>query len=609
MLNKRKLGTRILAPVVLVTVLFSIVLFLSGNMLIERTIRMSLNDLIKAKLAEIDVALDRVAGAALGQAALFSRTDPVLEAYATAYQGNIGEASDPSLERARQQLRGYFNSIETGYRDVFNGNDLRLHFHVPPARSLLRLWKKKQDRSDDLSGFREAILAISKGKHDPIKGIEVGRGGFAIRGIAPIHSVDGSYVGSVEALSDFDPVVKDSVSDDREYLAVYMNKEHLTIATGLKDQKTHPILGDAFVFVNSTRREVTDPLIRASLLEESQVNGKAEQVMGDYILTAVPIKSYSGEQVGAMAYVYDARGPFRMLKMIRAGVVGLCALLLLGIVGPLVFVVRSITKPLNRVIEALNVSSMQVLDASTHVASASQSLAQGGAEQAAGLEETSASLTEIATLAKENATNSQSTVDLMNATTRAGQRANHSMGELSRSMTDIRQASEKVSRIIRTIDDISFQTNLLALNAAVEAARAGEAGAGFAVVAEQVRNLATQAAEAARDSSSSIEETVKKVQTGDTLLESAMEAFRELTGSVEQAEVLIKDVAGASGEQAQGVDQIHSAISEMDGVVQKNAASAEESAAAAHELSEQAGQMESYVKELSVVADGRPADA
>jgi len=393
MLNKRKLGTRILAPVVVVTVLFSIVLFLSGNMLIERTIRMSLNDLIKAKLAEIDVALDRVAGAALGQAALFSRTGPVLEAYATAYQGNIGEASDPSMERARQQLRGFFNSIETGYRDVFNGNDLRLHFHLPPARSLLRLWKKKQDRSDDLSGFREAIVAISKGKHDPVKGIEVGRGGFAIRGIAPIHSVDGSYVGSVEALSDFDPVVKDSVSDDREYLAVYMNKEHLTIATGLKDQQNHPVLGDAFVFVNSTRREVTDPLICASLLEESQVNGKAEQVMGDYILTVVPIKSYSGEQVGAMAYVYDARGPFRMLKMIRAGVVGLCALLLLGIVGPLVFVVRSITSPLNKVIEALNVSSMQVLDASTHVASASQSLAQGAAGQAAGLEEASATLT------------------------------------------------------------------------------------------------------------------------------------------------------------------------------------------------------------------------
>ena len=451
-------------------------------------------------------------------------------------------------------------------------------------------------------------MTISKGKHDPVKGIEIGRGGFVIRGIAPIHSREGAYLGSVESLSDFDPVVKGSVADDREYLAVYMNKRHLTIATGLKDQKAHPVLGDEFVFVNSTHKDITDPLITEDLLEESQVRGRAGRVIGNYVVTAVPVKSYSGEEVGAMAYVYDARGPFQMLRMIRFGVVGLCALLLLGIVGPLVFAVRAVTRPLNRVIQALNVSSQNVLDASGHVASASESLAQGASEQAAGLEESSAALTEVATLAKENAENSRSTVELMTATTRAGKKANRSMEALSRSMGEISQASEKVSHIIGSIDDISFQTNLLALNAAVEAARAGEAGAGFAVVAEQVRNLAGQAAEAARNSSSSIEETVEKVRTGSELLREAMEAFRELSGSVGEAESLITGVATASGEQAQGVDQVHSAMSEMDGVVQKNAASAEEASAAAQELSDQAGQLEVLVKELSVVANGRPAN-
>ena len=122
----------------------------------------------------------------LSNAALFSRTKAVQDAYETAYKGNLNKADDPQMELARQQLREYFRSIEKGFGETFAGSSLRIHFHVPPARSLLRLWKKDQKESDDLSDFRNTVTTISGGSHKPITGIEIGRGGFAIRGIAPI---------------------------------------------------------------------------------------------------------------------------------------------------------------------------------------------------------------------------------------------------------------------------------------------------------------------------------------------------------------------------------------------------------------------------------------
>lgn len=154
--------------------------------------------------------------------------------------------------------------------------------------------------------------------------------------------------------------------------------------------------------------------------------------------------------------------------------------------------------------------------------------------------------------------------------------ANESMNALTGSMEEIFKASEEASKIIKTIDEIAFQTNLLALNAAVEAARAGGAGAGFAVVADEVRNLAMRVADAAKNTATMIEETVKKVEGGSEFVTQTNAAFGKVADSAANVGELVAEIAAASKEQAQGIDQVNHAVAEMDKVVQQNAARTEE---------------------------------
>lgn len=265
------------------------------------------------------------------------------------------------------------------------------------------------------------------------------------------------------------------------------------------------------------------------------------------------------------------------------------------------FAVRSITKPLHRAISSMNEGAEQVASASGQVSSSSQQLAAGTSEQAASIEETSASLEEMSSMTKQNADNAGQADGLMKEAADVVTTANDSMGRLTTSMADISKASEETSKIIKTIDEIAFQTNLLALNAAVEAARAGEAGAGFAVVADEVRNLAMRAADAAKDTAVLIEDTVKKIGEGSTLVETTNGAFVKVSESAAKVGELVSEIAAASGEQADGIEQVNRAVVEMDKVVQQNAASAEESASASEEMSAQAEQMRSIVSELQVL--------
>jgi methyl-accepting chemotaxis protein len=278
---------------------------------------------------------------------------------------------------------------------------------------------------------------------------------------------------------------------------------------------------------------------------------------------------------------------------------------LTAVVVVLSLIVRSVVTPINKISEGLISAADQVASASGQVSSASQSLAEGSSEQAASIEETSSSLEEMSSMTKQNADNASMADKLMKESKGMVERANGSMTELTQSMQDISRASDETSKIIKTIDEIAFQTNLLALNAAVEAARAGEAGAGFAVVANEVRNLAMRAAEAAKSTSGLIEGTVKKVKEGTELVERTNTAFAEVSKSAAKVADLVSEIAAASSEQAQGIDQVNKAVTEMERVTQQSAANAEESAAAGEELTAQAGQLKRYVVDLDALIGGK----
>lgn len=288
--------------------------------------------------------------------------------------------------------------------------------------------------------------------------------------------------------------------------------------------------------------------------------------------------------------------------MAIAALVGIIAGSLLAFI-----ITRSITRPINTIIEGLNAGAGQVASASNQVSSASQQLAEGASEQAAAVEETSSSLEEMTSMTGQNADNAKQANSLMQQTGDTVNRAAESMKQMTVAMEEISGSGQEIGKIIKTIDEIAFQTNLLALNAAVEAARAGEAGAGFAVVADEVRNLAQRAAEAAGNTADLIEGTISRIDQGTNLVQEADEAFSEVARSSGKVAELIGEIAAASSEQAQGIGQINQAISQMDKVTQQNAAGAEESASASEELNAQAETMLDVVGSLVKLVDGARA--
>jgi methyl-accepting chemotaxis protein len=276
--------------------------------------------------------------------------------------------------------------------------------------------------------------------------------------------------------------------------------------------------------------------------------------------------------------------------------------------------VGQMAQALNRAVEKLNSTLQEVAESaasastsSQELASAAESIASGAQEQAASLEETSASLEEITAAVRQSADNANQASQLASSSKDSALQGQEVVSNAITAMSEINASSSKISDIISTIDEIAFQTNLLAVNAAVEAARAGDEGRGFAVVASEVRSLAQRSALAAKEIKVLIQDSLRKVEAGSGLVNRSGETLQGIVGSVKRVTDIVGEIAAASGEQSTGIEQVNTAMTQMDQVTQSNSAQTEELSATAQALSEQAAHLMDLVSTFTLSQNGRNA--
>ena len=565
-------------PTLLVAIAFVVLLGAFGLM-VDSLWRYEAEDLSRIQANQMQDLIRRIEEQATIVASMAAELPGVADAYMLAISGKEAEGRD--------RLRAVVDPINRRVAQDLDIKDFKLHFHLAPARSFLRTWRKpgQGDGGDDLASFRQTVVSVNQtGK--PVRAVEIGREGFEIRGIVPVIGRTGTRVGSVEALVDLRAVLASAQRGSTSQVAMYMPVRQLDIAEKIKADQP-PRLGDYVKIFTSNTAETT-PHVTGALLS-STAKTFTHEIRGSRIVTAVPLLDVSGEPEGIVVYVQDASAQTARIQSFRNWIVGGAFALLLGLGAIMWFFGTNATGKLLNAVNRLRSGQVVTLERATLVATASAELSDGANEQSSAISQTSSSLANIAELTRGNSERTQKADEMASRVLDLSSQVAKSMEEMHRAIDAIKNTSDQTARIIKTIDEIAFQTNLLALNAAVEAARAGEAGKGFAVVAEEVRNLAQRSATAAKDTGKLLVDSREKATAGVEVTQQVGVMMDQVNNLIQEMVVLISDIKHTSTGQSSGMDEIKAAIGKISKITSRVASNSEKVASVSSELKDSAG--------------------
>ena len=660
-----KLRTKFILPLFLSVVILGV----SGSLFIRSELTdfqgQLLRSIAEEKAREVETAIATLSAQGLEKAALFSRRTDVVQAYELAYLGNLDNEADPLLQQARDELRRLLKDDLAGYRDI-SGKAMQLHFHLPKARSLVRLWRDKQTRrggewvdiSDDLTSFRQTVVQVNTdGK--PLQGVEVGSGGFAIRGIAPVVDAQGRQLGSVETLESFESVIAGAASGQGQSMVVYMNAENLSVATELQNPEKNPLVGDGFVLVTPTEDGRVESLVTPDFLERGK-QGTVYDRFGDLALTAFPVRDYAGGQVGVLVYAFDASSWTSAIRGVGLSIFALMAVVLAaaGLLSSYVLM-RLVIRPLaamktrivditedradltdrlavasrdeigelcswfNKLMDKIRAMLADVAQNSNQVAGASRGLLQlagslnGSAEsmtQTSGAAVTSADemssnmntvaaameqfTVNIGTVAASSEEMSATISEIAVNTGKAKEmtaRAVSAASKATAQVSELGTATRDIGKVTESITAISSQTNLLALNATIEAARAGEAGRGFAVVANEIKELAQQTAK-------ETEEIRNRIQGIQQATSQTVAEIGEITEVIGDVDSIVGSIAAAVEEQSVTTRDIAENVGQASVGVQQVNESVAQADSLVRDIAREVGQVRTVAVDVTSTA-------